>query len=127
LWSPAEPRVKAGEVTTLSLVLVGARNLSGVELQVVYDPAQLQVMEADPGTLLTLDQQTVAAERQLESGRARVSFRRAAPATGSGAVAVLRVKGLQPGTASLTVESLAVPGAAESPAPPAAARIVVEP
>jgi general secretion pathway protein D len=127
LWSPAEPRLKLGETTTVSLVLVGARNLSGVELQLVYDPAALQVVGADPGTLLTLDQQSVAAERQLEDGRARVSFRRGAPATGSGAVAVLRVKGLQPGTASLAVESLVVPGAAQGPTPPAAAQIVVEP
>jgi hypothetical protein len=119
--------LKLGEITTVSLVLVGARNLSGVELQLVYDPAALQVVGADPGTLLTLDQQSVAAERQLEDGRARVSFRRGAPATGSGAVAVLRVKGLQPGTASLAVESLVVPGAAQGPTPPAAAQIVVEP
>jgi len=127
LWSPAEPRVKAGEITTLSLVLVGARTVNGVEFQVVYDPEALQVVGVDPGTLLTLDQQSVAAERQLESGRVRVSFTRPVPATGSGAVAVLRVRGFQPGTASLAIESLVVPGAGENPAPPPAARFVVEP
>ncbi len=127
VWSPAEARAKAGETTTLSLVLLGARNVTGVELQLVYDPAALQVVEVNPGTLLTLDGASVGVERQLESGRARVRFTRPQAATGSGAVAVLKLKALQAGTATVGVESLAVPGAAEAPAAPAPFRIVVEP
>lgn len=127
LWSPAQVRVKAGQTANLSLVLVGGRNLTGVELQLAYDPAAFQVLEANPGTLLTLDGQSVGAERQLESGRTRVRFTRPQPATGSGAVLVLKLKGLQPGTATIGVESLGFPGSAEAPAAPAPARIVVEP
>lgn len=127
LWSPGEVRVKAGQTANLSLVLVGGRNLTGVELQLAYDPAALQIVEANPGTLLTLDGQSVGAERQLESGRTRVRFTRPQPATGSGAVLVLKVKGLQAGTATVGLESLSVPGSAEGPSPPAPARIVVEP
>jgi len=127
LWSPAELRVKVGQTANLSLVLVGGRNLTGLEAQLVHDPAALQIVEAGAGTLLTLDGQSVGAERQLENGRTRVRFTRPQPATGSGAVLVLRIKGLQPGVATIAFESLAVPGSPDTPTPPAPARVVVEP
>jgi general secretion pathway protein D len=127
LWSPGEVRVKAGEIATVSLVIVGGRDLGGVEARLVHDAGALQVVEANPGTLLTLDGQGVGAERQIENGRTRVRFTRAQPATGSGAVVVLKLKALQAGTATLALESLSLPGSPAAPAAPAPARIVVEP
>ncbi|HET7294962.1 MAG TPA: cohesin domain-containing protein [Vicinamibacteria bacterium] len=127
VWSPAEARLRAGETATLSVVLVGARNVGGIEMQLAYDAAIAEIVAADPGTLLTLDGAAIGSERQLDPGRATFRFTRPQPATGSGAVALLRVKGLRAGTAQIAVESVSVVGAADPPAPPAPAQVVVEP
>ena len=127
VWSPAEVRLKAGETATVSMVLVGARNVTGIEMQLAYEGSAVEVVDASPGTLLTLDGAALQTERQLGSGQATFRFTRPQPATGSGAVAVLRVKGLQPGTARIAVASFSVPGASDAPAAPAPAQVVVEP
>ena len=54
--------VKQGEIATLSLVIVGLRDLTSLETVVNLD-AGLEAVEAKPGPLLTLDGATVGAER----------------------------------------------------------------
>src|SRR6266540_3338434 len=65
----------------------------------------------------------------LEAGRARARFTRPTGTTGSGAVVVIMLKGLKAGSGSLGVESLVLvrTGGTERPAPPAPARVVVNP
>jgi general secretion pathway protein D len=129
ILSPPEVVLQVGQTGAVAIVVVGARDVQGVELSVAWDAALAEVTDVAPGSLLSLDGVPVAAERALEVGRARVKFSRATGVTGSGAVAALTLRGLKPGSGSLVVESLALvhAGGSERPAPPAPGRIVVAP
>jgi general secretion pathway protein D len=129
LFSPPELATRVGETASVAVVIVGARNLEWVELEVAWDGGLAEIAEASPGSLLTLDGSPVAAARTLESGRARVRFSRSTGASGSGAVVSLTFKGLREGSGSLTVQqvSIGAGGATASPAPPPPGRIVVAP
>jgi hypothetical protein len=89
----------------------------------------VEVTDVAAGSLLTLDGFPVAAERALETGRARVRFSRGAAASGSGAVAAITVRGLKPGSGTLVVESLTLgrAGGTDQPVPPPPARLEVAP
>ncbi len=121
--------MKAGQTASLSLVVVGARDLRSVEAVFVYDPALLEAVDVVPGSLLTLDGANVGSEKTLESGRARIRFTRGAATAGSGVVAVVTLRGLRPGAAPLRVESLILGtgGTADRPVAPPPGRLVVTP
>ncbi|MGD8894922.1 MAG: hypothetical protein PVJ73_02700 [Acidobacteriota bacterium] len=127
LLSPPEVAVRAGQTGSVAVVVVGAQELEWVELVVTWDPGLAEITEVKPGSLLTLDGAPVAAARTLESGRARVRFTRSTGSSGSGAVAALTVRGLVPGSGTLTLESVAAgkAGATVPLTPPAPGRIVV--
>ena len=129
LFSPPEAALKVGETGTLGLVAVGARDLLSVEVVLTYDPALVEVADIGAGSLLTLDGQPAAAEKSPESGRVRAKFTRPTGTTGSGAVAVIMLKGLKAGSGALALESMVLvrTGGTERPAPPAPARVVVTP
>jgi hypothetical protein len=118
-----------GQSGAVAIVVVGARDVQGVELTVAWDAALAEVTDVAAGSLLSLDGVPVSAERALEQGRARVKFSRASGVTGSGAVAALTLRGLKPGSGSLVVESLSLVhgSGSERPAPPAPGRLVVAP
>jgi general secretion pathway protein D len=124
----APDAVKMGEIVTVSLVLVGLRDLSGLEAVLTLDPG-LEMVEAAPGSLLTLDGAAVGAERVFEAGRARVKFTRPTGVSGSGVVMSFRVRGLRAGPAVVGLESLSLFTASgvERPAVSAAARVTVNP
>jgi general secretion pathway protein D len=129
ILSPPEVVLQVGQTGAVAIVVVGARDVQGVELTVAWDAALVEVTDVAAGSLLSLDGVPVAAERALEPGRARVKFSRATGVTGSGAVAALTLRGLKPGSGSLVVESLALVhgSGAERPAPPPPGRLVVAP
>ncbi|HVO10424.1 MAG TPA: cohesin domain-containing protein [Vicinamibacteria bacterium] len=130
LFSPTEISLRAGQSGGVAVVLVGARDVQSIDMTVSYDPSVLQVTDVSAGSLLTLDGSPVGKQQALEAGTLRVRLTRAAGASGSGAVAALSVRGLKPGSAVLSVESLTVGragGATEQPALPAPARAVVTP
>jgi general secretion pathway protein D len=129
LFSPPEASVKVGDKGGLGLVVVGARDVLGVEVVLTYDATLVELAEVGPGSLLTLDGQSVSAERTLEPGRARVRFSRTAPATGSGAIVSVTLKGLRAGSGGLGIESVALlrAGETERPSPPAPGRVIVSP
>jgi general secretion pathway protein D len=129
LFSPPEVALRVGQSGALAVVLVGARDVQSVEINLAWDPALAEVADVAAGSLLTLDGSPVSAERALEAGRARVRFARATGATGSGAVVAVTMKGLKAGSGSVVVESLALGrgGGSERPAPPAPGRLVVAP
>jgi general secretion pathway protein D len=129
LFSPPEIALRVGQAGGLALVLVGARDVQSIELTLAWDPALAEVTDVAAGSLMTLDGSPVSAERAIEAGRARIRLSRAAGATGSGAVAVVTMKGLAAGSGSVVVESLAVGrgGGTERPTPPAPGRLVVAP
>ena len=129
LFSPPEVALRVGQSGGLAVVLVGAKDVRSVEITLAWDPALAEVTDVAAGSLLTLDGAPVAAERALESGRARVRFTRGAGATGSGAVVAVTMKGLKAGSGGIVVESLALGHGegSERPAPPAPGRLVVAP
>jgi general secretion pathway protein D len=106
--SPAEASLKVGETSNVSVVLLNAQNLNGVEMTISYDPALLETVDVSPGPLLTLDGAAVGVERNLEPGRARVKFSRATGASGSGMVATVTFRALRQGAGAVTVESLSI-------------------
>ena len=129
LLSPPEVALKVGQVGTLAVVLVGAKDVQSLEINLTWDPNVADVTDVAPGSLLTLDGSPVSAERAIESGHGRVRFARATGAVGSGAVASVTIRGAKVGSAPMTLESLVLgrTGGQDRPAPPAPARIVVAP
>jgi general secretion pathway protein D len=129
ILSPPEVDLRVGQNGTVAVVVVGAKDVVGVDLSLVWDGALAEMPDAAAGSLLNLDGAPVSVERALESGHARVKFQRATPVTGSGAVASLTLRGLKPGSGALAIESLTLlhAGGVEKPAAPAAGRLVVAP
>jgi hypothetical protein len=129
LFSPPEASVRVGQTAGLAVVLVGAKDVQWIEVVVNWDPALAEVTDVGAGSLLTLDGSPVTAQRQIESGRARVRFLRPTATSGSGAVASITVRGTRAGAGPFTIEQVLVGRASgtERPAPPAPARLVVTP
>jgi len=90
----------------VGIVVMGVQDLTSVALTLAYDPAVVEAVDVTPGSLLTLDGAAVAAERGLESGRVRATFRRAGGTAGSGVVASVTFRGLKAGASPLRMESL---------------------
>jgi general secretion pathway protein D len=104
--SPADGTLKAGETASVSLVMMNARDLTGLEVVVTFDPALLEAVDVGPGTLLTLDGSAVGIDRSLEAGRVRARLTRTTGVAGSGMVASIAFRGVRPGPAVISVESL---------------------
>jgi len=129
ILSPPEIDLRVGQNGSVAIVVVGARDVVGIDLSLVWDGALAEMADAAAGSLLSLDGVPVKVERAIETGQARVKFTRASAVTGSGAVATLTLRGLKPGSGALSVESLTLlhAGGGERPAAPAAGRLVVTP
>jgi len=127
LIRPGTIELGLGDEVAIDVVVLGARELTQVELVLAYDPSLLEGIEASAGTLLTLDGVPVAADKRFEAGRARVRLSRQTPATGSGAVCTLRFRALKQGSGLLAVQSLLLtsPGGGARTVPAAPARIQV--
>jgi general secretion pathway protein D len=104
--SPADASLKMGETAAVSLVMMNARDLTGLEVVLTFDPALLEAVDVAPGTLLTLDGSAVGIDRGLEAGRVRARLTRTTGVAGSGMVASIAFRGVRPGSAVITVESL---------------------
>ena len=129
-FSPPETSVRAGEMTTVSLVLMNAQNITGIDLMIAFDAGVLEAVDVGPGTLLTLDGAAVGSERNIEPGRIRARLTRPTPTSGSGVAAQLTFRALSPGASALTVEAIALAtagGGSAAPALAAPARVTVTP
>lgn len=128
-FAPQSASVKAGEVGAVSVVVLGAQDLTAVELALTFDAAVIEPVDMAPGALLTLDGSAVGSEKQGERGRYRARFTRQLPTSGAGAVAVFTFRGLKPGDAALGLGalSLTMPAGAQTPEAGAAPRVTVVP
>jgi len=106
--SPPDVRVAVGATATVGIVVMGVQDLTSVALSLIYDPAVVEALEVSPGSLLTLDGAAVGAERGLETGRVRATFRRAGGTAGSGVVASVTFRGIRAGSSPIRIESLRV-------------------
>ncbi len=104
--TPLEAKVKPGEATAVSVVLMNAQDLTGVEVVIAFDAALVEAVDVAAGSLMTLGGVPVGAERAIEPGRVRVKLTRPSGVAGSGVVAALTLKGLKEGSATVTVEAL---------------------
>ena len=86
--------------------MMSLRDLTGLEVVLTFDPALLEAVDVCPGTLLTLDGAAVGVDRSLEAGRVRARLTRTTGLAGSGMVASIAFRGVRPGPAVITVESL---------------------
>jgi general secretion pathway protein D len=129
ILSPPEVVLQVGQAGSVAVVVVGARDVLGIDMSLVWDATLAEVTDVAAGSLLSLEGVPVSAERGIESGRARVKFSRATPVTGSGAVAAVTLRGLKAGSGSFVVESLSLvqAGGTTPLAPPAAGRLQVAP
>ena len=124
--SPPDVRVAVGATATVGIVVMGVQDLTSVALSLSYDPALVEAVDVSPGSLLTLDGAAIGAERGLETGRVRATFRRPAGTAGSGVVASVTFRGLRAGSSAIRVDSLAVTtGGGSVPSTVAPGRITV--
>ena len=68
LFSPSELSLKVGETGVVGLVVVGARDLLSVEVLLTYDATLVELVDMGPGSLLTLDGQSVGSREDAGSG-----------------------------------------------------------
>jgi len=127
LFSPDELSFKGDG--RFSLVVVGAQSLTSVEAILNYDPELVEVLDVQPGLLLTLDGSLVGSETSLGAGRVRARFFRQSGLTGSGDVIIYRVRGVRPGASLVRIEALnvATSGGAAPLTLPASLRVTVQP
>ena len=114
---PPQVMPKLGENATLTLVLVGAKDVMAVDVILSYDPSMLEASDLAAGALLSLDGAAVRVERQMEYGKVRAKFARPKGVSGSGAIVSLTVKALKPGLGLVNVDGITVstPERDESP------------
>lgn len=126
--SPLETKVKVGDATSVSVVLMSAQDLTGVEVVLRFDPMLVEPVDVAAGSFLSLGAVPVSAERAMEPGRVRARFLRGAAVSGSGVVAALTVKGLKEGTTPVVVESLVIttPAGSEQVRAASPAQVVVQ-
>ncbi|HEY6547546.1 MAG TPA: hypothetical protein VI589_06560, partial [Vicinamibacteria bacterium] len=126
--SPAEVSLRIGESTVVSLLVMGLRDATSLEVIFTLD-AGLEIEDASAGSLLTLDGVAVGLERAFEPGRVRVKLTRPTGVSGSGAVVVLRFRGSRAASGTILIESLALtgPSGVERPSSVTTARFVVNP
>ena len=133
IFSPPEVAIKLGDPPSMmSIIVLRVKELASVEAVVTFDASALEPQDPEPGTLLTLDGKTVSAEKTVDAGRVHMRFSRSEPTAktpSSGAVAVMRFKGLKPGPTTVTIESLSLitPRGRERVTLPGPGRVVVLP
>ncbi|MBN2371128.1 MAG: hypothetical protein JXO72_11650 [Vicinamibacteria bacterium] len=129
MFTPPRLRIKSGDLGRLSVVVLRASGVVGVDLAMVYDGTTIEAVDVGPSALLTLDGSAVGTERALERGRLRLSLTRASETSGSGAVAALTFRGFKPGSSVIRLESFDVitTEGRISLAPPAPVQVEVTP
>jgi hypothetical protein len=126
--TPADVSLKIGESTVVTLIVMGLRDATSIEVIFTLD-AGLEIEDASAGSLLTLDGVAVGLERAFEPGRVRVKLNRPTGVSGSGAVVVLRFRGSRAASGTILIESMALtgPSGVERPSSVTTARFVVNP
>jgi hypothetical protein len=104
--TPVSAVLRVGTTSTVSVVVVGAQDVSSVDLALAYDPAVVEAVDVASGPLLTLDGTPVGVEKGMEPGRVRARFTRTRGTSGSGVIATITFRGIAAGTSALRPEAL---------------------
>jgi general secretion pathway protein D len=107
-FEPAGVSVKAGETTTIGVVVQGAQDLYSVPMLIQYDPKVISVEDVRQGGFLSGGQQPIAVVQRVdkERGQAIVSATRmpnTPGVSGNGTIFGIVVKGVAPGSSTLSI------------------------
>jgi len=107
-FEPAAVSVKAGETTTIGVVVQGAQDLYSVPMLIQYDPKVISVEDVRQGGFLSGGQQPIAVVQRVdkERGQAIVSATRmpnTPGVSGNGTIFGIVVKGVAPGSSTLSI------------------------
>jgi general secretion pathway protein D len=107
-FEPAQISLKAGETTTIGVVVQGAQDLYSIPMLMQYDPKVISVEDVRQGGFLSGGQQPIAVVQRVdkERGQAIVSGTRmpnTPGVSGNGTIFGLVVRGVAPGTSTLSI------------------------
>jgi general secretion pathway protein D len=108
IFEPASASVKAGETTTIGVVVQGAQDLYSIPMLMQYDPKIISVEDVRQGGFLSGGQQPIAVVQRVdkERGQAIVSATRmpnTPGVSGSGTIFGVVVRGVGAGTSTLSI------------------------
>ena len=108
IFEPATASVKAGETTTIGVVVQGAQDLYSIPMLMQYDPKIISVEDVRQGGFLSGGQQPIAVVQRVdkERGQAIVSATRmpnTPGVSGSGTIFGVVVRGVGAGTSTLSI------------------------
>lgn len=112
-FEPANGTVGVGETLAVAIRVEDVSNLYGVQVHLSFDPALVQVLDADPGMegiqvdLGPFVSPDFVAVNEVNPSTGSIDFAYSAqppaePVSGSGVLATVQFQGLAPGTSSLT-------------------------
>jgi general secretion pathway protein D len=107
-FEPATVSLKAGETTTVGVVVQSAQDLYSIPMLIQYDPKVVSVEDVRQGGFLSGGQQPIAVVQRVdkERGQAIVSATRmpnTPGVSGSGTIFGVVVRGVAPGNATLSI------------------------
>ncbi|PYU26504.1 MAG: hypothetical protein DMG32_09930 [Acidobacteria bacterium] len=107
-FEPASVSLKAGETTTIGLVVQGAQDLYSIPMLMQYDPKVISVEDVRQGGFLSGGQQPIAVVQRVdkERGQAIVSATRmpnTPGVSGSGTIFGVVVRGVAQGSSTLSI------------------------
>jgi general secretion pathway protein D len=107
-FEPATVALKAGETTTVGVVVQGAQDLYSIPLLMQYDPKVVSVEDVRQGGFLSGGQQPIAVVQRVdkERGQAIVSATRmpnTPGVSGSGTIFGVVLRGVAPGSSTLSI------------------------
>jgi general secretion pathway protein D len=108
IFEPATVALKAGETTTVGVVVQGAQDLYSIPMLMQYDPKVISVEDVRQGGFLSGGQQPIAVVQRVdkERGQAIVSATRmpnTPGVSGSGTIFGVVLRGVGPGTSTLSI------------------------
>ena len=107
-FEPATVALKAGETTTVGVVVQGAQDLYSIPLLMQYDPKVVSIEDVRQGGFLSGGQQPIAVVQRVdkERGQAIVSATRmpnTPGVSGSGTIFGVVLRGVAPGSSTLSI------------------------
>lgn len=107
-FEPATVALKAGETTTVGVVVQGAQDLYSIPMLMQYDPKVISVEDVRQGGFLSGGQQPIAVVQRVdkERGQAIVSATRmpnTPGVSGSGTIFGVVLRGVGPGSSTLSI------------------------
>jgi general secretion pathway protein D len=108
VFEPATVALKAGETTTVGVVVQGAQDLYSIPMLMQYDPKVISVEDVRQGGFLSGGQQPIAVVQRVdkERGQAIVSATRmpnTPGVSGSGTIFGVVLRGVAPGSSTLSI------------------------